>query len=120
MTTRTQLRRAGAEMIGDDALLVLSELVTNAVLHSGCGPEENIGVQVSTDGERVWISVRDPGLSGGEARPHARDPRRVGGLGLVVVDTLATRWGSDRLDGYHVWAELPATRAEAGQLCSTA
>jgi hypothetical protein len=52
------------------------------------------------------IMVRDPGLSRAEAQP--RPGQTTGGWGLVIVDQLAQRWGTERTDGYCVWAEMAA------------
>ena len=48
-------------------------------------------------------------LGHGPVRLGAPDPGR-GGLGLHLVDTLASRWGVDREDGTRVWFELAACR----------
>jgi anti-sigma regulatory factor (Ser/Thr protein kinase) len=88
-----------------DAMLVASELVTNAVRHSRCTEEEFLDVRISSDG-RLRISVLDPGGSGRNAEIVDR-PIELGGLGLKVVDQLASTWGTERRDdGYMVWAEL--------------
>jgi len=105
-------REALRDVLGDrrvehaDATLVVSELVTNAVAHSACGPGETITVDARVIGDCVRIAVHDPGRSGGV--PHVREDGASagGGLGLRVVDQLARRWGSERPDGRLVWAEL--------------
>jgi anti-sigma regulatory factor (Ser/Thr protein kinase) len=91
----------------DDGLLVASELVTNAVRHSGCAPDHTLQVNVGLVQDGLMISVHDPGLSKGTAEPRVSDPIEPGGWGLQIVEQLATRWGSERPDGYRVWAELP-------------
>jgi hypothetical protein len=53
--------------------------------------------------------VRDPGCSGRAEAAFSEVVEVGGGLGLMIVDALARRWGADRDHGYHVWAEL-ATR----------
>jgi anti-sigma regulatory factor (Ser/Thr protein kinase) len=95
--------REHARVVGD-AILVASELVANAVLHSGCSEEESIQVRVSLGRDRLLIRVRDPGASGREAR--ARDYSPFGGWGLQIVEQLTDRWGSERGDGHLVWAEM--------------
>lgn len=89
-----------------DAMLVASELVTNAVRHSGCTPEELLHVQVVRYEGHLMIAVRDPGTSGAEARLIVADAGFTG-LGLRVVESLSDRWGQERGDGYRVWAMLP-------------
>jgi anti-sigma regulatory factor (Ser/Thr protein kinase) len=91
-----------------DVMLVASELVTNAVLHSGCWDQHLLDVEVQMAGDRVNISVRDPGLSGRTARPVEAESV-AGGWGLRIVAELSQSWGTDRGDGYRVWAEVPST-----------
>jgi anti-sigma regulatory factor (Ser/Thr protein kinase) len=92
-----------------DALLVASELVTNAVRHSRCTEDQCLSVRISRNG-RLRISVLDPGESG-RAAEIANRPVELGGLGLKVVEQLASSWGSERRDdGYRVWAELNLQR----------
>jgi anti-sigma regulatory factor (Ser/Thr protein kinase) len=82
-----------------DVLTVISELVTNAVRHTGDG----CTLTLSHDGDQIVVEVRDS-----DTRAPKRN-RDVGDLGhgLGVVQSLATRWGIDRLtEGKCVWAEL--------------
>src|SRR5947209_6495450 len=51
-----------APLIGD-AMLLASELVTNAVRHSGCEPDDHIGLRAELLGTSVRIEVRDPARS---------------------------------------------------------
>ena len=89
----------------DDAMLVASELVTNAVRHSLCAEDEFVTVRVSRNG-RFRIAVVDPGASG-QSAVIADRPVELGGLGLKVVEQVAAAWGTERRsDGYRVWAEL--------------
>lgn len=88
-----------------DALLVASELVTNAVLHSGCKSEETLEVCVRRTDRAVAISVHDPGTSGTTAAP-VEAISATSGYGLWIIERLSQRWGHERTDGYRVWAEL--------------
>jgi anti-sigma regulatory factor (Ser/Thr protein kinase) len=99
----------------DDAILVASELATNAVVHSGGSPAETIQVRAVLIGGDVSISVRNPGLSGDI--PHLRDAdaSHAGGRGLRIVQQLARRWGFELDRGYRVWAELATGRGDATQ-----
>ena len=97
----------GLEAVLGDATLVASELVTNAVLHSGGRPPDLLEVRVTRRSDGLMISVRDPGLSGRHAVIPTRAGVATGGLGLRVVDAIALRWGAARGEGYCVWAELP-------------
>ena len=89
----------------DDVLLVASELVTNAVLHSGCDPSEEVEVVAETLPGALRIEVTDPGRSDTEPMVKPRFPG-PGGDGLRVVDELARRWGIERHEGLRVWAEI--------------
>ena len=85
----------------DDALLMLSELVTNAVRHA----HTLLRVMVSLADQTVRVEVHDddPTL------PVAPDPAHhaTSGRGLRIVDDLADRWGiTHNGDGKTVWFEL--------------
>jgi anti-sigma regulatory factor (Ser/Thr protein kinase) len=100
---RAFVRGAGVEAdavrLGDLELLV-SEVVSNAVLHSGT-PDVVVSVRTS---EPVRIQVEDHG----DGVPAIAPAPAVGGLGLRLVDTLASEWGVSRLDhGKIVWFEFP-------------
>lgn len=90
-----------------DAMLVASELVTNAVQHSGCRPDDQLEVLVAHRDDHLIISVIDPGASRGTARPAGPTDEAFGGFGLMVIQQLASQWGEERGDGYRVWARLP-------------
>ncbi|HEU0316619.1 MAG TPA: ATP-binding protein [Solirubrobacteraceae bacterium] len=92
----------------DDLLVIVSELVTNSVMHSGCSPDESIILHATSDGRRIRIAVDDPGRSDLIPQTPPVPPPHGGGLGLRLVDGLAHRWGVDRPEGCRVWAELPA------------
>ena len=89
----------------DDAMLLTSELVTNAVRHAGQGSEDQIELMVSVDTDLLRVSVRDrgPGFDPGAARARSEH----GGWGLDLVRRLSSRWGVDRNgDGTDVWFEI--------------
>jgi anti-sigma regulatory factor (Ser/Thr protein kinase) len=88
---------------GDDALLVVSELATNALLHARTGMTVRVA-QLADD--TISVSVTD----GGAAMPA---PRRFSldsgtGRGLRLLDTVGDAWGTDRLPGGGkvVWCRL--------------
>jgi len=89
----------------DDVVLIVSELVSNSVRHSGADPQsDGIGVKVSVRAGEIRVEVTDsgPGFS-------IDDPRGEG-MGLAIVEKLADRWGM--ADGRHrfvVWAELSSS-----------
>jgi anti-sigma regulatory factor (Ser/Thr protein kinase) len=91
-------------------LLLVSELVSNSVRHAGLRAGESIHLVARCDDDRARIEVCDAGRS--DRVPGKREPTfgelAPGGLGLMLVDEMADRWGvsCDR-DGTCVWFELP-------------
>ncbi|MFF5969058.1 ATP-binding protein [Streptomyces collinus] len=89
--------------LADDGVLIVSELVSNAVQHAH---SRSIRVAVSRpEIVRVRIGVVDKS----RRLPKVREPREgaENGRGLALVGALAKEWGSDRLPwGKRVWAEL--------------
>ena len=89
-----------------DLVLVVTELVTNAVLHSGSAPDDALHVRIVIGRERVEGSVTDPG-AGFSTEPGARRPRVDGGLGLFIVGRLARAWGVRGVSGgTQVWFDF--------------
>jgi anti-sigma regulatory factor (Ser/Thr protein kinase) len=105
---RTLLARAPGmpAAVRDDLLLLLSELVTNAVLHAGVGAEGSLDTEIREWPGRVRVEVTDP--STGPTSFGARSGRDgKGGWGLFLVDQIADRWGVRRTPtGTCVWFEL--------------
>jgi anti-sigma regulatory factor (Ser/Thr protein kinase) len=96
---REQLRTVPPER-RENALLVTSELVTNAYKHG----KGTIELRLRVMRDQVLIEVVD------EGDPHAVAMRqgtgRAGGWGLRIVDQLASEWGV-RKGTTRVWAKLP-------------
>lgn len=91
-----------------DAALVMSELLSNAILHAR--PLHGRWLQVAwlMDAGSIEIAVSD---GGGPTRPHAEPASlsAIGGRGLGIVDHLANRWGvRAESPGTTVWAVLSA------------
>jgi anti-sigma regulatory factor (Ser/Thr protein kinase) len=86
-----------------DASLCVSELVTNAVLHSGKGPDDELELVVSMDDGLLRVSVADAGPDFAPPEPTMGDES---GWGLFIVDRLAHRWGVDRGEATCVWFEI--------------
>ncbi|MFC8506754.1 ATP-binding protein [Streptomyces sp. NPDC057411] len=89
----------------DDVLLLVSEVVTNACLHAG-GPQE----LVLRHGDGLLrVEVSDPSPEH-PRQGLPRSPALPGGHGLMVLDRLATAWGSvakpDGSPGKVVWLEV--------------
>jgi anti-sigma regulatory factor (Ser/Thr protein kinase) len=89
-----------------DLALVFTELLTNAVLHSGCGPDESLEVRVALGAREIYGSVTDPG-KGFNSQSGALTPRVDGGLGLFIVGRLVRVWGVRTVPaGNQVWFEF--------------
>lgn len=88
----------------DSAELVVSELVTNAVTHTGTPAE--LEVIREPDAGLLRVAVADGSTR--HPAPRDADPDALGGRGLSIVALLTEAWGvADRGDGKVVWAELP-------------
>ncbi len=106
----TRTRRAASEHLRtqrvpelqlQDALLLLSELVTNAV-HHGAEPLE---LRVDASDRRIRVEVDDASAAEPVLRPV--DAQRPGGMGMRIVDDVADAWGSSAsASGKTVWFEV--------------
>jgi anti-sigma regulatory factor (Ser/Thr protein kinase) len=93
-----------------DVLLLLTELVTNAVRHSGLRPDESLHVELDQWAERVQVKVVDTGTQFTRIRPGAREDQS-GGWGLLLVDRIADTWGVGPTEsGTCVWFEIDFKR----------
>lgn len=97
----------------DDLRLLITELVSNAVLHSNLEPDELLCVRVSRDHDRLHAEVAD-GNGTGDIRPKPLSPSTPGGFGLHLVDELSDRWGVRHGRRTCVWFELTPREAPAG------
>jgi DNA-binding NarL/FixJ family response regulator len=101
---RNMLSTADQELL-DSVELLVSELVTNAVLHATSAPRLDVHVGRAS----IRVEVFDDDLT----PPHTRVPdgTGIGGWGLQLVDRLASRWGSDpQPGGKVVWFEIDRPR----------
>lgn len=90
--------------------LLVSEVVTNAILHGGGGGELDLSVATSDHAIRVEVVNSGPGFV---PRPRALAPDAIGGWGLYLVEQLASSWGVSCSDRTTVWFELPCSVADA-------
>ena len=89
----------------DDALLLISELVTNSILHGG----PPIVLAIVCDGDGLHVRVRD----GSRAEPVLADrgDHAESGRGITLVDLLSSTWGVEPVEddygtGKETWFEL--------------
>lgn len=110
--TRQALRDWGWDRTetSEDALLLVSELLTNASLHAnGCRE-----LVLTADELALHIEVHD-GTTTPPARHSAPQRGIPGGRGLYIVERLSDRWGTHTYGtGKAVWAEIEASRLEYG------
>ena len=86
-----------------DAQLLISELVTNSIKHSGC--DDPVRLRIWTRSSGLKVEVADGGF-GFEAGATGAHDDAEGGRGLLILETLADRWGVCRDAGTRVWFEL--------------
>jgi anti-sigma regulatory factor (Ser/Thr protein kinase) len=91
-----------------DATVVVSELLTNAILHARPLPGARVLVAWALRERSLEVAVSD---GGSMTRPRTAQPSlsSTGGRGLAIVEHLSCRWGALPNDfGLTVWAVLPA------------
>ncbi|MFJ7221660.1 ATP-binding protein [Streptomyces sp. NPDC098090] len=105
---RTALAGWGLLVLEEAAVLVLSELLTNAGQHARVSPGREIETRFRPVGDGVRIEVHDAST----VLPEERRPEydECGGRGLILVDALTDCWGYGERSGpgKMVWAELRA------------
>lgn len=96
----------------DTLSLLVSELVSNAVVHSDAPEASDIelcATQLGPDAVRIEVTDQGSGFTA-----VARDPERQdGGYGLFLIDSQARSWGIDRRCGNTVWFEIVDRRADS-------
>ncbi|WP_399893942.1 ATP-binding protein [Streptomyces sp. BBFR51] len=108
---RETLRGWSLDHRGDDAVLVITELVSNAVTHAvpsaGAGaPEVGLGLVLGPG--RLTLTVSDPGDNTPVFHPSDGSALQEHGRGLCIVDALSQEWGWTPRPpaGKTVWATL--------------
>lgn len=89
----------------DNALIVLSEMIANAVAHGTPDSDGTMEIAWSIDDGHLTLSVRDSGR-GVDMVPRPFDEDSLGGRGLSIISRVADRWSVDLSDGTRVRAEL--------------
>ena len=86
-------------------ILLVSEVVSNAVRHSSGDPGAPVGLVASFGERTIRVTVTDAGEG---FTPRPRDPARThDGYGLYLLEKVADRWGVQSRGDTKVWFELP-------------
>jgi anti-sigma regulatory factor (Ser/Thr protein kinase) len=106
---RSRLAGSGIEAdepLAETLILLVSELVTNAVVHTGCPAVLRLSLpDEATESATVRVEVADTSCTA--PVPRCADGDETGGRGLALVDGLADRWGwSAEGAGKRIWCEL--------------
>lgn len=105
-----RLHAAGLDPLGDDVALIVSELLTNVVVHSGTNAAS---LDMAVLGDVLHLAVTD-GMPGGREPAGSADPEAESGRGLYLVDCVVRAnggtWGTK--DVGRVWCELPLPAGE--------
>ena len=93
------------EDLTDSLRLVVSEVVTNGIMHGLTGNDGCVELVVEVEPDRLRLEVVDdgPGFAPDATPGPVEEP---GGWGLYMVDSLADRWGVDATEGTRVWLEM--------------
>jgi two-component sensor histidine kinase len=91
--------------VREDVLLLVTELVTNAVRHSRAGPDELVRVELRRGADIVRVAVCDEGTGFTAEAPLERNEAE--GWGLALVDRIADRWAVEpTASGTCAWFEI--------------
>lgn len=110
-----QLQNWNLKTLISDVVLIVSELVTNAVTHGGGPVRHSLRLMSLPDRAtslRVEVVDSGRGWDGPAPRSPFADADECHGRGLHLVDALAAEWGHEVLnDGHTVWADLAVPAA---------
>ena len=93
-----------SETVIDDALIVISEMIANAVSHGEPNSAGTIEISWTINGDLLELSVQDAG-EGGSLTPIDFDEDSLSGRGLSIINRVADRWWVDMSAGTRVNAE---------------
>jgi anti-sigma regulatory factor (Ser/Thr protein kinase) len=97
-----------------DLRLLVTELIANAVRHSGIDERSPVTVEVTVASAHVRVEVVDEGEGFDPAAVPGPSGDERGGLGLFMVARLADRWGVARDGGTRVWFEIDLRDSTGG------
>jgi anti-sigma regulatory factor (Ser/Thr protein kinase) len=90
----------------ESARLLVTELVTNSLLHGIAGGDGWIDVVIERRAQCLRIEVADPASTGRRPVLRSVDHSSTSGWGLQLVDRLASDWGVETESGTCVWCEI--------------
>jgi anti-sigma regulatory factor (Ser/Thr protein kinase) len=109
---RDELRgRVPSEVLPDVALLV-TELVVNGVRHGGAHAGTELHLRLERGPRALHVEVENPDAMATAVGRRAPDLKRGGGLGLHIVERLASRWGVREGRSTAVWFEVDCPQRE--------
>jgi anti-sigma regulatory factor (Ser/Thr protein kinase) len=92
-------------------VLLVSEVVSNAVRHSSGPTDAKIRLVATVGEDTIRVAVSDGGQG---FTPRPRDPERLSdGYGLYLLERAASSWGVESAGGTTVWFELARAPAES-------
>ncbi|WP_459182245.1 ATP-binding protein [Streptomyces sp.] len=95
------------EPLAETLILLISELVTNAVVHTGCPAVLRMLFASAQSPERDTVRVEVADASDSPPCPRHAERDETGGRGLELVDGLADRWGWEpEGHGKQIWCEI--------------
>jgi len=99
------IRHGLGDAVIDNAMIVLSEMIANAVAHGTPDQSGRMEITWAVAGDLLELSVLDAG-SGATLKPVDFDEDSLSGRGLSIINRVADRWWVDLSQGTRVSAEL--------------
>ena len=114
LAVREELKDALPGRTLADVELIVSELATNSVRHSGAGDADDLSLEANVEADRVRVRMFDPGEGFEVHTPDPPSSGTAGGYGLLLLDRLSDRWGVQRDGRFSVWFEVQRDRLPFG------
>lgn len=103
---RSELEGRVPDHVLADVALLLTELVANGVRHGGAGDWAELHLRFESRPPALYVEVENPDRAPGRVAPRPPDMAAGGGLGLHIVERVASRWGVREAPRTVVWFEL--------------